>query len=353
MLLARVAFLSLAVALAAPQASAQDLDIPMPSSGSSKKGKAAKRRGSQKTPAKKPVPAASAPDDLDVPLPAPTPAKTTQTPDELDVPLPTPKPPTAKKPEPLESDEDLIPTVGKSSLVLKLNASSKGARLFVDNKDMGTLPLTAPLPLEAGEHALVVRKPGFADFSRRITTQKTRPTEVAVTLEAVAGVVSVTAETPGAMVSIDGQPKGQVPVIGVVLKPGTHEIVVTKEGFEPDKQSLAVKAGKEYTVVASLKPGQPVAVARNDRPQQPNLTPPPPSLSGSQPNPLTQEVPEVETSQPWFKRWYVWAGVGVVAAAATTGAVMATRGGKLSDKDVCGPAGCDGVINGFRPAGAR
>jgi hypothetical protein len=348
---ARAAFLSLIVALAAPQAVAQDLDLPMPSSGSSKKAKAAKRRGSQKPSAKKSEPAASAPEDLDVPLPSPTPAKKTQAPDDLDVPLPTPKSPTAKKPEPLEADEDLIPTVGKNSLVLKLSTSAKGGRLFVDNKDMGTLPLSAPIQLEPGEHALVVRKPGFADFSRRITAQKTRPTEVAVALEAVAGVVSVTAETPGATVSIDGQPRGQVPVIGVVLKPGTHEIVVSKEGFEPDKQSLAVKAGKEYTVVASPKPSQPVAVARNDRPQQPNLTPPPPTVT--QPNPLTQTVPEVEPSQPWFKRWYVWAGVGVVAAAATTGAVMATRGGKLSETDVCGAPGCDGVINGIRPMGAR
>jgi hypothetical protein len=353
MLFARVAFLSLAVALGAPQAFAQDLDIPMPSSGSSKKAKAGKRRGSQKAPAKKPVPAASADEDLDVPLPSPTPAKRPQPADDLDVPLPTPRPPTAKKPEPVGLDDDLIPTVGKSSLVLKLGAGSKGARLFVDNKDMGALPLSAPIPLEPGEHALVVRKPGFADFSRRITVQKSRPTEVAVALEAVAGVVSVTAETPGATVSINGQPRGQVPVIGVVLKPGTYEIVVSKEGFEPDKQSLVVKAGKEFTVVATLRPSQPVAVALNDRPEQPKLTPPPPAVTEPQPNPLAQQVPEVEeTSQPWFKRWYVWAGVGVVAAAATTGAVMATRGGKLTADDVC-QGTCDGVINGFRPARAR
>jgi hypothetical protein len=353
MLSARAAFLSLIVALGAPQAVAQDLDIPMPSSGSSKKAKAGKRRGAQKPAAKKPVPAASAADDLDVPLPSPTPAKSPQLPDDLDVPLPTPKPPTAKKPDPRDLDEDLIPTVGKSSLVLKLGAGSRGGRLFVDNKDLGTLPLPAPLQLEPGEHALVVRKPGFSDFSRRITAQKTRPTEVTVVLEAVAGVVSVTAETPGATVAINGQPRGQVPVTGVVLKPGTHELVVSKEGFEPYKESLVVKAGKEYTVVASLRPSQPVAVARNDRPETPNLIPPPPTVT-DQPNPLTQTVPEVEeTSQPWFKRWYVWAGVGVVAAAATTGAVMATRGGKLTANEVCGPQGCDGVINGFRPMGAR
>jgi hypothetical protein len=358
MSLARAAFLSLVVALGAPPAIAQDLDIPMPGVGSPKKSKAGKRRA--KKPSKKPVPAAPAPADegeLDVPIPAPAPGKSAQTTDEgeLDVPIPTPKPSTAKKPDPGGLDEDLIPSIGKSELVVKLGNGSKGARLFVDNKDMGTLPLPAPLQLEAGEHSLIVRKPGFADYSRRIVAQKNRPAEVTVSLEAVAGVVAVTTEPTGANVSINGQPRGQSPLTGVVLKPGTYEIVVTKEGYEPDRQSLAVKAGKDHPVVATLRPLPPPVVARaepkTDRPEQPKLDLPPPAVTHPQPDPLAQKIPEVEPSQPWFKRWYVWAGVGVVAAAAT-GAVVATRGSPLTAEKVCEGA-CDGVINGFRPVGAR
>lgn len=355
MSLARAALLSLAVALGAPQALAQDLDIPMPNAGSSKKSKAGKRRAKKST-VKKPVPAASAEEvDLDVPLPTPTPAKSRWPAEEveLDVPLPTPKPPTARK-QPVGLDEDLIPTVGKSSLVVKLGNGSKGARLFVDNKDMGTLPLSAPLPLELGAHSLIVRKPGFADYSRRIVARKGRSTEVTVSLEAVAGVVAVTSEPPGANVSINGQPRGQTPLTDVVLKPGTYEIAMSKEGYEPDTQSLVVRAGREYPVVANLRP-IPAAVAAipKDRPEQPVLTPPEPAVIQPQPDPLAQKVPEVEPGQPWFKRWYVWAGVGAVAAAAATGAVVATRGGgKLTADQVC-QGTCDGVINGFRPVGAR
>jgi hypothetical protein len=173
-----------------------------------------------------------------------------------------------------------------------------------------------------------------------------------VSLEAVAGVVEVTSEPPGANVSINGQPRGQTPLAGVVLKPGTYEIVVSKEGYEPDTQGLVVRAGREHPVVANLRLSQVAAAIPTDRPEQPNLTPPDPVVTNPQPDPLAQQVPEVEPSQPWFKRWYVWAGVGAVAAAAATGAVMATRGEKLTSEGVCqGP--CDGVINGFRPAGAR
>jgi hypothetical protein len=356
MSLARAAFLSLAIALGPTQAVAQDLDIPMPGAGSSKKkAKAGKRRGSKKTPAKKPVPAESAGEvELDVPLPVPTPAAKPQPAEEveLDVPIPTPKPPTAKKPEPVGLDEDLIPTVGRSELVVRPGASGRGARLFVDNKDMGTLPLSAPLQLEPGVHSLIVRKPGFADFSRRVVAQKGRPTEVTVSLEAVAGVVGVTSEPPGANVSINGQPQGQSPLTGVVLKPGTYEITVSKEGYETGKQSLVVRAGKDHPVVATLRPSQIAAAAPKDRPEQPNLIPPAPAVTNPQPDPLAQTVPEVEPGQPWFKRWYVWAGVGAVAAAAATGAVVATQGGKLTKEKVCGGP-CDGSINGIRPLGAR
>ncbi len=353
MSLARAILLSLAVVLGAPQAVAQDLDIPLPSAGSSKKPKAGKRKTKKPT-GKKPVPAASESEsELDVPIPTPVPSKSPQASQgiDLDVPIPTPKPPTAKKPDATELDEELIPSVNRTEVVLKLGSSTKGARLYVDNRDLGTLPLSAPLMLDPGEHALLIRKPGFADFSRRIFAQKGRPTEVAVALEAVAGFVTVTSETQGANVSINGQLRGQVPLTGVVLRPGTYEIVVSKEGYEPDKQSVTVKAGKEFAVVATLKPSL-VAEAPKDRPQQPQLIPTPPTVTNPQPDPLAQKVPkEVETSQPWFKRWYVWAGVGVVAAAAT-GAVVATRGSELTPAKVC-EGQCDGVINGFRPVGAR
>jgi hypothetical protein len=353
----RAAVFALVAALVAPQSFAQDLDVPMPSAGGKTKSKAGKSRASAKRgSAKKPAPAE---DDLDVPLPS-TPKKpaTARKPapveDDLEVPLPSTakKPATARKPAPLDVDE--LPMLGKSELTVKLAGSVKGARLLVDNKDVGALPLSAPLQVEPGEHSLIVRRPGFADFSRRITAQKGRPIDVPVTLEAVAGVVTVVAEPTGASVSINGQPRGQVPLNGVVLKPGSYEIVLSKEGFQPDTKNLSVKAGKDYTVTASLRPSEtppPTLVASGDVPKIPVLTPPETTVTDANKIPLTKDEPEVSPSQPWFKRWYVWAGVGVVAAAAA-GAVVATQGGStpLTADRVCGGT-CDGTINGIHARG--
>jgi hypothetical protein len=310
----RVAVFALVAALMAPQAFAQDDDLLVPieaeKPGPKSKSKTTKKRPKKQGSSKKPTPAPVA-------EPAPTPVE-----DDLVVPI----------------------APAKTELLVKVLGGVKGARLFVDNKDMGTVP-GAALTVEPGEHTVVVRRPGFAEFSRRITVEEGKTHEVPVALDAVAGVVAVNADVPNAKVTIDGQGRGQVPLAGIELKPGSHEIVVSREGFEPEVNKLAIRAGRDYTVNAHLKP---LAVARTDRPEredEPNIIPKPrdePVVPMDEPEPTV-----VSESRPWYKRWYVWAGVGAVVAAAAAGTVVATQGNPadpLRPDDVCGRT-CDGVLN--------
>ncbi|MDC0709737.1 PEGA domain-containing protein [Stigmatella sp. ncwal1] len=320
MSLRRFAVLAVVAALLAPGAFAQDdlfvpLELEPVESLSKPKPKPAKRRAKKTPPAKKPPPkpAAEAEDDLAVPMVA-----------------------------------------QKTGLLVKLGGGVKGARLFLDSTEVGVLPLDA-LEVTPGEHTVAVRRPGYADFIRRITVAPGKTAEVAVSLNAVAGVVAVSSDVASAQVAIDGQPKGAVPLTGIVLKPGSHEIVVSREGFEPDKQRITVRAGKDYTVTAYLRPlpGASIApVARADTPKETNLMPPEPAVT-SNPSPLAPLPQEAEASasRPWFKRWYVWAGVGAVVTAAAVGAVVATQGSggdPLAPETVCGRQ-CDAIINGARP----
>jgi hypothetical protein len=354
MSLARAFVFALVVTLVAPQAFAQDdLLVPVPKTRS----KSGKKHGKRSATAKKGK-APAQEDDLLVPAPAQksaTAKKSGTATQEDDLLVPAPSGPATA------SDEDLIVPLGpgKTELLVRLGGGVKGAHLFVDNKDVGTLPMTTGLLMTPGEHTVVVRRLGFSDYTRRVKIQKGKAADIGVTLEAVAGVVTVTSDVPGATVAINGQPKGPAPVANLVLKPGQYDIVVSKEGFEPETKSLAVKAGKDYVVTANLRPAEPpkppvVAsvdrpVVRPEHPEKPVLTPPVTSVKSS-PVPLTQqEKPAVSTSQPWYKRWYVWAGVGLVAAA-TVGTVAATQGGSakpLTPDFVCGGS-CDGTINGIR-----
>jgi hypothetical protein len=236
----------------------------------------------------------------------------------------------------------------KAKLIVKLSGDVNGASLLIDTKQMGTLPLANSFEVEPGEHTIVVRRLGYAEFSRRVVLEASKVTELTVTLEAIQGVVAVTSEVPGTSVAINGQPLGKVPLSSILLKPGSHTFTFSLQGYEPFTKTVDIKAGRDYTVAASMKPtvGTTPAVAAADAPQNPNLFPPDNSTNHGPRISPTPNAPEVSGNQPWFKRWYVWAGVGAVVTAATVGTLMATQRGAspaLTHEDVCSRP-CDGVL---------
>jgi hypothetical protein len=261
---------------------------------------------------------------------------------------------------PVAEDDLLAPlTPKKTELVVRITGGVRGARLQVDGKDSGTLS-AAPVPFEVtpGEHVLVVRKQGYAEYSRRIDVKEGSQTEVAVSLDATMGFATLTADVPEAVVEVDGEVLGQVPQPNVLLKPGSREIVFRAPGFKPDVHNITVFAGRPYIVEGKLRPLQDVTTtvaSAEDVPKNPVLDPgrspaePPPGVSAiGEPDPGAMEV---SGGKPWYGRWYVWAGVGAVVAAGTVGTVMATQGGGAApldaDRDVCG-GDCDAVIGGAR-----
>jgi hypothetical protein len=248
---------------------------------------------------------------------------------------------------------DLVPLVpqGKTELLVKLGGGLKGGRLYVDNKEVGVFPVSA-LEIAPGEHTLTVRRPGYAEYSQRITAEAGRLTEVEASLDAVAAVVAVTADVPGASVLIDGEPAGKAPLYGVALKPGSHEIEARREGFVSETKRIAVRAGRDYTVDFLLRPsGDAPRVGRDAVASGPTLTPresQPTEVAARALDPDAQPTDEVEGGgKPLYKRWYFWAGVGAVTAAAVVGTVALTQPAApvpLSPDQVCGGT-CDAVIN--------
>ncbi|WNG20049.1 PEGA domain-containing protein [Cystobacter fuscus] len=308
MLSRRVHLIALVFCLIAPRAFAQgddDLLAPLTPSAPATKGKTTKaKKPTKAAKGKKPGKAAEAEQD-----------------DEADM---------------------LAPLVKKTELLVKFNGGTRGTRLLVDEKDLGPVSKN-PVEVDEGEHTVVVRKPGYRDFSKRLTFKAGERTEVAVSLEATAGFVSVKADIAGARVLVDGEERGRTPLEDLLLSAGSHEIVVEQEGFRPESQRIAVRAGKEYTVNFNLRPG---ALAKTDEPRAPVLTP----SAVAEPTPFTQPPAEVAASKPLTQRWYFWAGVGAVVAAAAVGTVVATSQ-PLSADSVCGGV-CDGVINDPRGASA-
>lgn len=251
----------------------------------------------------------------------------------------------------LDEELSIAPLVAaKTELRVKVPGAVQGARLIIDGEEMGTLP--APVrEISPGEHTIIVRRPGFTEFNQRVHIEEGRLNEVEAALEAVAGVVAVSVDVPGAAIFIDGQSYGTAPLAGVLLTPGSHAVEARRDGFEPDQKSIIVRAGRDYTVSFHLRPavgGGRTPVASADRPTAPVLTPKASLMQDDAAVALGTETRDEVKSTPLTSRWYFWAGVGAVVAAGVVGTVVMTQdaqGKPLTLTDVCGPGGCDGAIN--------
>jgi hypothetical protein len=247
-----------------------------------------------------------------------------------------------------QEDEFLAPLVAKTELAVKV-AGGLRARVFIDGKEAG-FSAGEPFELSPGAHTVVVKRPGYADAIREVTAKEGERTELAVNLDAVAGVLTVLASVPSAKVFLDGSFEGSVPLRELLVAPGSHEVRVSADGHQSVVERILVKAGKDYTVNAELRRGSdPVRVASSDRPSRTELDPDALDDEDLGPVPLVGAgVPEAKDASggAWYQRWYVWAGAGaVVAGAVATGMIVANSGPDLtqSPTTVCGGP-CAGVL---------
>src|SRR5262249_39660490 len=91
-------------------------------------------------------------------------------------------------------DDDLpaLPAA-KGELIVKLLNPVKGAKLFVDDKEVGTLPLS-PQAVTAGEHSVSVRRAGYATFTKKLSVVGNKANDVVINLEATSAVLTVSSD---------------------------------------------------------------------------------------------------------------------------------------------------------------
>ena len=294
--------------------------------------------------------AASAQEDDLAPL-APVKAKTKPKPK----PAPKPKPKTAPRPKTATPapDDDLAPIapIARTGEVhVQVPASVAGAVLSIDGREVGILPLQAQT-VSSGEHTLMVKRPGYAAFVKKVQVGGGKKVEIDAKLIAVAAVLSVTSDVAGANVLINGRNIGSVPLQDVEVPAGPAEIAVVKEGFREDTQRINFVAGRDYPIVVKFNPGTTTQIAaRDDRPVSTNLTPAPVQDDLA----LRSSVPQAE---PITSKWYFWvgiaAGVAAVAAGTAIGVAEHNKSVELTEEKLCGKTGgcsaCIGVT--CHPAG--
>lgn len=226
-----------------------------------------------------------------------------------------------KKPTPAPVADDELPALPpqKGDLIVKLTTPMKGAKLTIDDKEIGLLP-QPPQTLTAGDHTVTVRRLGYALFSKKVTVAGNKANELPVSLEAVSAVLTVSSDVAGAQVFVNGRLAGTAPLIELEVPAGSIEIAVKKEGYHDGSQVLSAKPGKDYPIEVKL--GAPITstvVATNiDTPVNRDLQP---SSTVGIGEPITTTETSVDNS-PVYQKWWFWTAAVVVVGAVVVGSVV-------------------------------
>jgi hypothetical protein len=185
---------------------------------------------------------------------------------------------------------------------LMLVCKVDGARVLVRDKQIGVAPLANAISLASGSAKVEVIAEGYFPYVREVNLPGggTFTLDVQLVPKATQAILVVRSVVAGSQVVVDGKPAGAVPA-EVVVGPGTHAVVVRKEGYEESRVSVVTVAGDNKSVDIDLSKQAAIS-----------------------------------------SRWWFWTGVGVivVGGAVLTYALLTERkagSGDFSPGQVSGP----------------
>lgn len=147
---------------------------------------------------------------------------------------------------------------------LRLTLNVAGARVAVDDVEVGTTPL-GELRVSEGEHVVTARADGYAMVSYRFVVAGGASHEATLTLTlsgTSVGSLRVDSRVPGVSVVIDGSPYGLTPLdSAIALSAGSHHVEARRAGYTLFGQDVAIAPGGEshVTVVVEEDPSAPPA----------------------------------------------------------------------------------------------
>lgn len=139
---------------------------------------------------------------------------------------------------------------------LRVLANAPGAVISVDGEVIGPAPATAT-GLAPGEHIVEARAEGYQPLQQPVTVEPGRQRVISLELrqsERSPGRIIVNANIGGAVVLINNEERGSVPVVVEGAPAGTYAVVVRAPGHEEHRETCQVGPGRDCQVTASLSP---------------------------------------------------------------------------------------------------
>ncbi len=181
---------------------------------------------------------------------------------------------------------------GKAGITI--SSMTKGAKVLIDDKLVGEVPLPGPIEVDANaRHTVQVQKRGYSPYIDTVLPSNGQLIEVEADLVATGGIVRVTSRNPALKLQllVDGRVAGFTPFDGDV-PPGAHTLEARATGYLPETRAVDIKAGQEFSFDFELK--------------------------------LVPE-PIIKEDKSLLSRWWFWTAIGVVVVGGVAGGVVGSQ----------------------------
>ncbi|MBN2724308.1 MAG: PEGA domain-containing protein [Deltaproteobacteria bacterium] len=119
--------------------------------------------------------------------------------------------------------------------------SETGAQIFIDGQPKGKSSVFFD-KIKIGNYQIEVVKPGYKRVQRTVSVKKDKTETVHIRLERV-GNIKITANVIGAVIIIDNQEIGKVPLLNHELPVGTYRLEIRAKGYRTYTDTIAIKGG--------------------------------------------------------------------------------------------------------------
>jgi serine/threonine protein kinase len=137
---------------------------------------------------------------------------------------------------------------------LMVDSTPEGAQIQLDGRADPSWVTPFNLPgLTPGSHTVVVSKSGYGQETRTVDVAAASKGSLAIHLNQLNAVMSVTSDPAGASIIVDGKDSQKVTPSQVTLGPGNHTILVRKTGYLDETTSAIGQPGQNYHFAPTLR----------------------------------------------------------------------------------------------------
>jgi len=149
-------------------------------------------------------------------------------------------------------DKVLLASLQKNTGSVMVESEPTKAIIYFDGNKIGETP-DIIISSSIGSHHVEVRKEGYNTWSSSIDIEPGKEKAISAILQLKTGSVSINSHPSPAIITINGKEVGDTPGTITDLISGTYKIEVKKTGYENWYENVEIVAGKEKSLIATLR----------------------------------------------------------------------------------------------------